>query len=79
MALVAVAALLALQLLPALLKPPEPPPLAADVGLPRVSRSSRSRQLSAERRQPTPTGAQRLAGRRGSARRPDRLQAQSRA
>ena len=34
--LVAVVALLALRLLPPLLKPPEPPPLAADVGLPRV-------------------------------------------
>jgi hypothetical protein len=32
----AIIALLALQLLPALLKPPEPPPLAADVGLPKV-------------------------------------------
>ena len=33
----AVAGLLALQVLPALLKPPEPPPLGADVGLPRVA------------------------------------------
>src|SRR3954453_8912192 len=31
---IAVAALVALQALPALLKPPEPPPLAPDVGLP---------------------------------------------
>ncbi|MGC1165481.1 MAG: hypothetical protein WA862_05170, partial [Solirubrobacterales bacterium] len=37
MTLVAVAALLAMRLLPALLKPPEPPPLAADVGLPKVA------------------------------------------
>ena len=29
--------LLGLQLLPSLLKPPEPPPLAADVGLPRIA------------------------------------------
>ena len=33
----ALAALLALQALPALLRPPAPPPLAADVGLPRVA------------------------------------------
>ncbi|HEU5252902.1 MAG TPA: hypothetical protein VFU16_06225 [Solirubrobacterales bacterium] len=35
-AIVAVAALIALQALPSLLRPPEPPPLAEDVGLPRV-------------------------------------------
>src|ERR1700745_2438437 len=35
-AAIAVGALLALQALPALLKPPEPPPRAPDVGLPRV-------------------------------------------
>jgi len=33
---VAAALLLSLQALPALLRPPEPPPLGADVGLPRV-------------------------------------------
>jgi hypothetical protein len=36
MALVVVIALLALRLLPTLLRPPAPPPLAADVGLPAV-------------------------------------------
>jgi len=35
-AAIAIAALIALQALPALLKPPAPPPLAGDVGLPRV-------------------------------------------
>lgn len=36
-AAVLIAGLVALQVLPGLLKPPEAPPLAADVGLPRVS------------------------------------------
>jgi len=35
-AIVAVAALLALQTLPGLLRPPQPPPLGEDVGLPQV-------------------------------------------
>jgi len=38
-AAVAAAALLALQALPGLLRPPEPPPLAPDVGLPQVATS----------------------------------------
>jgi hypothetical protein len=45
--LVAVIAALALRLLPTLLRPPAPPPLAADVGLPSV-------EIQPERHEPEP-------------------------
>src|SRR5436305_15025748 len=45
---VAVVALIALQALPSLLKPPEPPPLAPDVGLPRVVSTAPPREAEPE-------------------------------
>ena len=42
LAIGAIAGLVALQALPAMLHPPEPPPLAEDVGLPRIDRSAGS-------------------------------------
>jgi len=44
-ALLGVAAvLLALRAVPSLLKPPEPPPLPADVGLPRIEAAAKPRK-----------------------------------
>ncbi len=65
-AMVGVAGLVALQLLPPLLKPPEPPPLAADVGLPPIGVRPGSEPAPGEARQvgTDPPGALRPRERR---------------